>query len=66
MGQAPPAHEPDGQRPMLQESAFPAATAALKLENCFDTFFDPQDGQAEAGSVELRTSVSKPLPQFSH
>lgn len=51
---------------MLQVSAFAADTDALKLENCLDTFFDPQVGQTGTGAVALRTSVSKSLPHFPH
>ncbi len=49
---------------MLQDSDFAAETAALKLENCLVTFFDPQAVQAGTGSEELRTSFSNPLPHF--
>jgi len=66
IGHPPPAHAPDGQRPMLQESALPVATDALKLENCLATFFEPQAGQAGFGAVALRTSVSKPAPHLPH
>ncbi len=51
---------------MLQESALAEETAALKLESCFLTLFDPQAVQAGTGAEELRTSFSKPVPHFSH
>lgn len=51
---------------MLQESDLPAATDALKLDNCLVTFFDPQAGQAGGGTAALRTSFSNPWPHFPH
>ncbi len=51
---------------MLQDSDFAADTAALKLENCLVTFFDPHAGQSGRGTAALRTSFSNPLPHFPH
>jgi hypothetical protein len=66
IGHPPPAQDPEGQLPMLHASAFPAETAALKLENCFFTRFAPQAGHAGGGPSVRRRSFSKAIPHFSH
>jgi len=63
--QPPVAHEPVAQAPDAHEGIAGPATAAEKVENCFDSFFDPHFGQAGV-SADDRTRISLASPHEAH
>jgi len=71
-GQLPPEQPPvaqalgAGQAPEAQGAAPVAATAALKVENCFSSFFAPHCGHAPGAAALRLISFSIVAPHARH